>query len=193
MFDFQKIFPAFLVAAIVAMLSGFVAEQVVHPKDLKKDAVEIESVTQVAAGGAAKPAGPEPIEALLAAADIERGAKLSKACAACHSFDKGGVNKVGPNLWDIVNAPKGGKAGFSYSSALAEAGGTWSYADLNKFLWKPKKAVPGTKMNFAGMKKPADRAAMVAWLRTLSDAPFALPDVGSAIGIEGADMSVVVE
>lgn len=174
MFDFSKIFPALLIAGIVAMLSGFVADKVVHPVDLKKDAVTIEG-TPVATGGPAKPAGPEPILAMLEGADIARGAKLSKACAACHSFDQGGANKVGPNLWNVVNATKGVKDGFSYSSALLEFGGKWDYDALNHFLYKPKKYISGTKMNFAGLKKPADRAAMIAYLRSLSDSPATLP------------------
>lgn len=177
MLKFEKLFPAILVASLVAMLSGFAAEKLVHPHDLAKDAVEIDGDAVVSTGGAAKPAGAAPILHLIAGADVARGAKLSKACAACHSFDKGGVNKVGPNLWNVVNAQKGHHAGYAYSSALTEFGGTWDYAALNSFLWKPKKYISGTKMNFAGLKKDGDRAAITAWLRTLSDSPAALPKV----------------
>lgn len=184
MFDFDKIFPAFLVAAIVAMLSGFVADHLVHPHDLEKDAVEIEG-GPIESGGPAAAAGPEPILALIATANIERGQKLSKACAACHSFDQGGVNKVGPNLWNIVNAPRAHMGDFAYSSAMQEFGGSWSYDELNHFLWKPKKYITGTKMNFAGLKKPEDRAAIIAWLRTLSGSPASLPSA-AAIAQEAA-------
>ena len=184
MFNFEKIFASVLLAGIIAMLSGFVAEKVVHPHDLKKDAVAIEG-TAVAAGPAKKKSA-EPILALIAEADIARGQKLSKACAACHSFDKGGVNKVGPNLWNIVDVAKGSKAGFSYSSALLSKGGTWSYESLNQFLYKPKKYISGTKMSYAGLKKPTDRAAMIAWLRTLADSPAALPDAASITAEQAA-------
>lgn len=170
----NKIFAAVLVAGITAMLSGFVAKKLVHPHDLEKDAVPLEGAA-VISSGAPKVALPDPILDLIATADIAKGQKLSKACAACHSFDKGGPSKVGPNLWNVVNEPKGGKAGFSYSAALIEAGGAWDYDSLNYFLWKPKKYMPGTKMNYIGLKKPADRAAMIAWLRTLSSAPAGLP------------------
>lgn len=174
MLDFDKIFPAFLIAAIVAMLSGFIGKKIVHPHSLKEDAVAIEG-DFVATAGPEKAAMPEPILAMIASADVERGAKLSKACAACHSFDKGGVNKVGPNLWNIVNASKAHLDSFSYSTAMAEFEGKWDYDALNHFLWKPKSYMPGTKMNYAGLKKPEDRAAMIAWLRTLSSPPAALP------------------
>lgn len=173
--NFEKIFAALLVAGITAMLTGFVAELAVHPHDIEKDAVFIDGEA-VASGGAAKKAGPEPVLALIASADVARGEKLSKACAACHSFDQGGVDKIGPNLWGVVNRGKAGHGGFSYSSALAELGGNWNYEALNQFLWKPKAFVPGTKMNYVGLKKPEDRAAIIAWLRTLSGSPAALPD-----------------
>lgn len=193
----DKLFPAFLVAAIVAMISGFVAKKIVHPHDLHKDAVAIDGGA-VASAGPAKAKMPDPILALIASADVERGAKLSKACAACHSFDDGGVNKVGPNLWGVVNAAKGAHAGFGYSSALMEKGGTWNYASLNHFLWKPKSYISGTKMNYAGLKKPEDRAAMIAWLRTLAASPAALPsdsDIAAEIvALGGAgEVSISIE
>lgn len=174
-FEFNKVFAAILVAGITAMLSGFIANKLVHPEKLKKNAVEIEG-GEVAASGPKKAQLPDPILHLIASADITRGEKLAKACVACHSFANGGAHKVGPNLWDVVNAPKAGKTGFGYSTALKEQGGTWSYASLNKFLWKPKKYVPGTKMNYNGIKKPEDRAAMIAWLRTLASSADPLPN-----------------
>lgn len=165
-FEFNKLFAAVLVAGIVAYLSGFIADKLVHPKDLKQDAVAIDGGA-VASGGPKVEKKAEPILDLIATADVARGEKLSKACAACHSFDNGGPNKVGPNLWGIVGASKAGKAGYEYSGAMSGAGGSWGYAELNKYLWKPKKYVPGTKMNYNGIKKPEDRAAMIAWLHTL--------------------------
>lgn len=166
-FEFNKIFAAILFAGIVAMLGGFISELLMHPHELEKDAVEIAGGPVSGGSAAAAPAGPEPIASLIASADIARGKKLSKACAACHSFDKGGVHKVGPNLHSIVGAAKAGKAGYTYSDALKAAGGAWSVDDLNGFLWKPKKYIQGTKMNYVGLKKTEDRAAMVAWLKSL--------------------------
>ena len=173
-FEMNKVFAAILIAGIVAMFSGFLADLLVHPETLEQDAVAIEGGA-VEGGGPVKQSGPEPILHLIATADIAQGEKLSKACAACHSFDQGGPNKVGPNLWGIVGASKAHLGGFEYSSALASMEGSWDYLALNQFLWKPKAYVPGTKMNYNGIKKPEDRAAMIAWLRTLAPSPAALP------------------
>lgn len=188
MMEFNKIFAALLVAGIIASLSGFIAKEIMHDEHLDEHAYKIEGVEDVGAGhgGAAKPKLPEPVLAMIGGADIARGEKLSRACAACHSFTKGGANGTGPNLWNVVNASKAGNAGFSYSDGMTSTGGLWSYADLNKFLWKPKLFVSGTKMNFIGLKKPEDRAAVIAWLRTLSDSQKALPSE-SDIAAEAAE------
>lgn len=173
----NKILAAVLCAGITAMLAGFVADKVISPEKLEKDAVEIEGSADAHGGGheASKPQLPDPIMALLASASVEKGAKISKACAACHSFEKGGAVKQGPNLYGIVGAPVAAKADFAYSDALKEKGGNWDYDSLNNFFWKPKKYISGTKMNFAGLKKAEDRASLIAWLRAQSDAPAALP------------------
>ncbi|MCB9973978.1 MAG: cytochrome c family protein, partial [Rhodospirillales bacterium] len=173
-----------LVAGIAAAGANFISGKVVHSEGLETDAVPIEIADSSTAGSAgnAGPKGPEPVLALLAGADVARGEKLSKACAACHSFNQGGANKVGPNLWGIVGREKGKHEGFSYSSSMAEKGGTWTYSDLNHFLYKPKDFISGTKMTYVGMKKVEDRAAIIAWLRTLSDSPEALPDEAAIAG-----------
>jgi len=175
--ELNKIFAAILVAGIVAMLASFVSRLLVHPEIPEKDAVFVAGGVPVSSGEPQKPQGPEPILHLIASADITRGEKLSRACAACHSFDKGGVNKIGPNLWNVVGAKKGHLDSFSYSEALLSMGGSWDYEALNHFMWKPKAYIPGTKMNYIGLRKPEDRAAMIAWLRTLADSPIALPEV----------------
>jgi cytochrome c len=182
----NKIFAAILVAGIVAMLSGFVAELLVHPHDLETDAVAVEGAPENT-GGTAVAAGPEPILHLIATADVTQGQKISKACAACHNFEQGAGAKVGPDLWDVVGRAKGHED-FAYSEGLKNAGGTWTYEDLNKFLWKPKAFVPDTKMNYIGLKKPEDRAAMIAWLRTLSGSPKTLPS-DDDIAKEAADLA----
>jgi len=164
----NKIFAAILVAGLVLMLSGFISKKILPEEKLKEDAFPVE-VTEIASGSAAPKVGAvaEPIADLIAAASVERGKQLSRACAACHSFDKGGPNKIGPNMWDTYNNKKGHIAGFAYSDALLAKGGVWDVENLNQFLWKPKKYIPGTKMNYAGMRKPEDRAAMVKYIQTL--------------------------
>ena len=98
--EFNKIFAAILLAGIIAMFSGFISELFIPDHDLEKDAVAIEGI-ESAGGATAKEVLAEPILAMIAEAEIARGQKISKACAACHSFDKGGPNGVGPNLWDF--------------------------------------------------------------------------------------------
>jgi cytochrome c len=166
--EFNKIFAAILVAGIIAMFSGFIAKKLSKPHYLKEDAFPIEGVEVAAGGGAKVEKLAEPILAMLAEADVARGQKISKACAACHSFDQGGANGVGPNLYNIVGVTKQAKPGYAYSGVLnANGENVWTMAALNKYLWKPKKYAPGTKMNYVGLKKPEDRAAIIAWLNTL--------------------------
>ncbi|MAH83064.1 MAG: hypothetical protein CBB68_00950 [Rhodospirillaceae bacterium TMED8] len=112
---------------------------------------------------------------MMASADMAKGEKIFAKCKACHSVNKGGKNKVGPNLWEIVGKTTASNSGFQYSNALKEKGGEWTYQNLDAFLTKPKAYAPGTKMSFAGLKKPAQRASMLLYLRSLSDAPKPLP------------------
>ena len=166
-----------MLAGLLAMGGGKIAEIFVPYQELEENAYPIE-ITQLAdSGNNAAPVnqGPEPILAMLASADIDAGIKIAKKCSACHEFNADGKNKTGPMLWNIVDANMAMKEGFNYSGALASMGGTWDYNALNAFFYKPKAYVEGTKMNFAGLKKPSDRANLIAYLRSLSDAPAALP------------------
>ncbi len=172
--EFNKLMAAVLVAGIIASLSGFISGKFYHAYELHEDAVPVEGAAD-AGGAAQKEKLPEPILALIAGADLERGEKLFRACAACHSPTKGGPHGTGPNLWNVANHDIAAKDDFSYSDVMAEMPGEWGYLELNKFLWKPKWYVPGTKMNYIGLKKPEDRAAMIAWMRTLTDNPAPLP------------------
>lgn len=178
-FETNKAFAAILLAGIIAMVAGIVARGLVHPAELAVD--EQAYPIAVAEGvGAAAPAAPaeevlEPIEPLLAAANPEQGQALTRACQSCHSFDKGGANKVGPNLYGVVGADVAAHGDYAYSDVLQAAEGAWSYEALNAFLANPKGYAPGTKMSYGGMKKASDRANLIAYLRTLSDDPPPLP------------------
>ena len=186
--EFNKLFAALLTAGVVASLSGFVAEQLTEREPLEKEAYHIEAMGGGAAGGAAKEELPEPVLALIAAADVARGESVAKACATCHNFDKGGPNMTGPNLYGVIGRNKASHAGFDYSDPMKTAGGAWTYHDLSRFLWKPQKFVAGTKMTFVGLKKAEDRAALIAWLRTRADSEPALPSEGD-IAAEKAELT----
>lgn len=176
--EWNKIFGAVLLAGLIAMLAGFISEVLVHPKTPEKAAYVIavpEGKGGDTKGGGGAPAGPGEIAPLLAKADPAAGQTAAKACAACHSFDKGAPGKVGPNLYGIVGAKHGHVEGFAYSDAIKGHAGNWDYAELNKFLYDPKGYAPGTKMTFAGVKKDQDRANIIAYLRSLSDNPAPLP------------------
>ena len=172
----NKLFAGILMAGLLLMVGIKLADVLVPHSELEQNAyvIEVPEATGLAEA-APEDTGPEPILALLASADVAAGAKLAKKCSACHVFEAGGANKVGPALWSIVNQAKGSVDGFAYSSALAGFGGSWDYQSLNAFLAKPKAYISGTKMNFAGLKKPQDRANMVAWLRTMADSEAPLP------------------
>ena len=109
------------------------------------------------------------------AGDAKAGAKVFNKCKACHGIDEGGKNKLGPNLWNIINRPKASSVGFAYSNAIVEFGGAWTYEDLNNFIYQPKKYIKGTKMNFTGLKNIQDRADLILFLRLQSDSPVPLP------------------
>ena len=166
----NKYLGGFIVVAWLLLVVDFVGDQLIPPMEPVVSKAVAEAVSAKTTTN--KPAIPEqPLNILLASANLDKGKKVAKKCVACHSFNPGGKNKVGPNLWNILNQSKASKDGYSYSKALKEFGGEWDYQSLNAFLLKPKNYINGTKMNFSGLKKTKDRANIIAWLRSLSDNP----------------------
>jgi len=174
-FQINTVLGWILGALILAMACGKIAEGLVSPKPLGKPAymVAVTEAPKAEATGTKAAAGPEPIEPLLASADPQAGAAKAKVqCGVCHTFDKGGPNRVGPNLYEVLGEPIGEGRGFSFSAALsAHKGEKWSVDDLNKWLFDPKAFAPGTKMLFKGFANAKDRADVIAFLNTLSDSP----------------------
>ncbi|MEQ8451731.1 MAG: cytochrome c family protein [Nitratireductor sp.] len=182
-FELNKLLGGLLGAAFVVFTIGIVSDSIFASPAPENAGYAIEVAEEEGGGGG--PAAPEiePIAVRLASADAGAGESVYKKCAACHTADKGGANKVGPNLWDIVNRPIASHEGFSYSGAMQEFAqdGTvvWDYQHLDDFLASPKGLVKGTAMGFAGIKKPDQRADLIAYLHTLSDNPAPLPEVPS--------------
>ena len=163
-----------LVALWLAFGSHMIGEFLVVAEPLEKPAFAVAGDAQpTAAPEAAKQPAAAMGDAisLLASADAGKGLSVFKKCKACHTSEQGGANRVGPNLWDVVGRAKGAAAGFNYSDALKSKGGVWTLADLDGFLAAPRAFVPGTKMGFAGLKKPGDRAAVIVFLNSLSAQP----------------------
>ena len=174
-----------LLAAVFIIFSISIASDAIFASPTpEKPGYAIEAAeAEAAAPGGEAPAA-VPVAELLANADATAGAAVFKKCTACHSGEKGGPNKVGPDLWDIVNRPIGTHAGFSYSAAMKEfsQGGSvvWDFDHLNHFLASPKGYIKGTAMGFAGVKKDDERANLLAYLHSLSDNPAPLPEAGAA-------------
>ncbi len=178
-FEFNKIAGAVLGTALVVFGLNQLAGILYHAEKPEKQGFAVEVAEATPAAGEAPAAEAAPAASLgtmLASADATKGQAVFKACAACHDGSKGGPNKVGPNLWGIVDRMHGSHEGFAYSEAMAALKDKpWSYEALNEFITSPKTAVPGTKMAFGGLKKDADRANLLAYLQTLSDAPVPFP------------------
>lgn len=174
--ELNKIVSAVLVAGLIGMVTANLADALYKPNINAKHGYTIE-VTETNSDSLADVAVEIKVDviALLAKANLEKGSQLIKKCTICHDFTKGGPNKVGPNMWGIVNNKKAHRSDFNYSKALAEKGGTWTYEDLFHMIQKPMKFIPGTKMNFIGFKKLEDVADVIAYLNTLSDNPTPFP------------------
>ena len=163
-----------LFAGIVALGGSIVTGEVFNQERPEKMGYPIAGVVEEGAGAAV--AAEKPIEFYLASADAAKGADVFKKCAACHNADKGGANALGPNLWGVLGEPIGkGAGGYAFSEALSGKGGNWDWTQLGAWLHSPKAFAPGTKMTFAGLSDPQDRANVIAFLNTKNDAPKPLP------------------
>ena len=175
-FELNKILGAILGTVLVTLALNIGAGAIFAPEKPAKPGYAI-AVTQHGEGekaGAAKEAE-QPIETLLASASVEKGQATAKQCQACHTLEKGGPNRVGPNLWNIVDRPRASEAGFNYSAAMKTKGGKWTFDELSKFLANPRGYIQGTAMTFAGLARGGQRADVIGYLRTLADSPVPLP------------------
>ncbi len=177
-FEWNKIIGAVLGTAIFIFVVRLIAEKVYEPEHPAKPGYIVEGVVETPAGGA--PAAPvaevvPDFGTVLPTADVANGKTVAGKCEQCHDISKGGPNKIGPELWNVVGRPRATEAGFAYSGAMKGKGGSWTYEELFKFTHSPQAVVPGTKMSFPGLRSEKDRIDLLAFLRTQEDAPAAIP------------------
>ena len=195
-FEFNKIAGAVLGTALGVMALSIVSEAIFTAPAPAQPGFEIEVAEAEAGPADSGAAAVEPIAVRLQTADVAAGESSAKKCAACHTFGKGEPAKVGPNLYNVVGGPDAHMAGFKYSAAMTarhDAGETWTFEDLDHFLDSPKGFVPGTAMSFAGLKKPDERANVIAYLHTLSDSPIPLPEPEAAAEAPAAEEAAPAE
>jgi cytochrome c len=176
-FELNKIIAAILMVVLLVIGLGKIADGVFHVKKPKNPGyqIEVESQLTSATSQATEMVEKIDITAVMALGDIASGEKIFKKCAACHSINKGGKNKIGPALYNVVGRAVGGIDNYKYSKTLASYDKEWTFEELNGFLTKPSSYLKGTKMSYAGLRKEKDRASVIKYLNQNSDSPKLLP------------------
>ena len=178
-FELNKIIAAILMVVLLIIGINKISNVIFYVEKPKTPgyAVEVEQVASTSTSTSTENAAIEKIDisSLMAMGDVEAGKKIFKKCAACHSITKGGKNKIGPALYNVVGRKVGEVTDYKYSKALATYDKEWNFEELNGFLIKPAKYIKGTKMAYAGLKKEKDRASIIKYLNQNSDSPVPLP------------------
>ena len=176
-FELNKIIAAILMVALLVIGLGKIADGVFHVKKPKNPGYQVEVESQLISDKSKATEVVEKIDigAIMALGDAESGKKIFKKCAACHSINKDGKNKIGPALYNVVGRTVGGLEDYKYSKTLASYGKEWTFKELNGFLQKPASYLKGTKMSYAGLRKEKDRASIIKYLNQSSDNPKLLP------------------
>ena len=173
-FEINKIIAAILVTVLLVFGIGKISDIIFH---VEKPAVEGYKVEVKLASASSTEENSEnqvDISAFLALGNVEDGKKVFKKCAACHSINADGKNKIGPKLWNVMFRPVGSIADYKYSKALVSYGKEWTWEEMNGFLIKPKEWIKGTKMAFAGLKNEKDRAAVILYMNENTNNPLPL-------------------
>ncbi len=182
-FELNKILGAVLGTLLFVMGVGFLAEAIYHPIENRGPGYALPEPEVAEAGAPVEEAPAVPLGTLLASASVDRGVAAVRKCQSCHNFGEGEPNKQGPNLYNIVGATKAHMPDFAYSDILLQQkaeGQTWTYENLDAFLTNPRGYAPGTKMSFAGVRSPEERADILAYLQTLSGSPVPFPEPEAA-------------
>ena len=174
----NKIIASIVLAVILILGINKITDAIFYVEKPEKSAYQVASVSTVASSTSAQTNSVSSesgnIMALFASTSAVEGAKVFKKCAACHSINEGGSNKIGPALWGVLGRSVGSVPDYKYSKAMASYGKNWSFEEMNGFLIKPKDWIKGTKMSFAGLKKPEERAAVILYMNENSSSPLPL-------------------
>jgi cytochrome c len=176
-FEINKIVAAVLLVALLVIGIGKLSNVIFYVEKPEKPgyAVEVQQASTSTTAAVTVEDKKVDIAALMALGDVNAGEKIFKKCAACHSINQGGANKIGPALYNVVGRKIGGVVDYKYSKAFVEYGKEWNFEELNGFLIKPSKWIKGTKMAYAGLRKEEDRASIIKYLNQNSDSPLPLP------------------
>jgi len=176
-FELNKIIAAILMVALLVIGLGKITDSVFHVNKPEKPGYKVEVEIQSTSSTSESTKAVEKIDiaALMSLGDVESGKKIFKKCAACHSIKKGGANKIGPALYNVVGRAVGGIDDYKYSKSLASYGKDLTFEELNGFLKKPSTYLKGTKMSYAGLRKEKDRASIIKYLNQNGDDPSPLP------------------
>ena len=176
-FELNKIIAAILMVGLLVIGLGKIADGVFHVKKPKNPGYQVEVESQLISKSSqtTEVVAKIDIATIMALGDADSGKKIFKKCAACHSINKGGKNKIGPALYNVVGRAVGGVSDYKYSKALASYDKEWTFQELNGFLTKPSSYLKGTKMSYAGLRKEKDRASVIKYLNQNSDTPKLLP------------------
>ena len=176
-FEWNKIIGAVLGTAIFIFVVRIVAEHIYEAETPEKPGYVVEGVVEASAGASTAPVEEVMPDwgTVLPAADVAAGQTVAVKCQQCHDMTKGGPNKIGPELFGVVDRVRASNATFAYSAAMKGKPGNWTYDELFKFIKAPGVDIPGTKMSFAGLRSEKDRINLIAYLRSNADAPAAIP------------------
>ena len=176
-FELNKIIAVILMVALLVIGLGKFADSVFHVEKPKNPGYKVQVESQLTSNTSEATEVVEEIDivAIMALGDATSGEKIFKKCAACHSINEGGKNKIGPALYNVVGRAVGGVDDYKYSKALASYGKDWTFEELNGFLQKPASYIKGTKMSYAGLRKEKDRASVIKYLNKNGDNPTQLP------------------
>ena len=168
----NKIIVSIILVIILVLSINKIADVIFYVEKPEKSAYQVASVTTTASTTSSENSDSGNIMALFTSVSAADGAKVFKKCAACHSVNQGGGNKIGPALWGVIGRKAGSASDYKYSKAMMAYGKVWSFEEMNGFLIKPKEWVKGTKMSFAGLKNAKERAAIIIYMNENSDNPL---------------------